>query len=80
MEKNVNAPENLKVKLSQFKSPLTFNEWAEKYNVSRQYAEPTQYFKGNPSAGITPKFEVEESLLKQGLRNLATNLLSIFNW
>ena len=54
MEKNVNAPENLRVKLSTFKSPLTFNEWVAKYNVSSQYAEPTKYFQGNTSAGVKP--------------------------
>ena len=54
MENNVNAPENLRVKLSKFKSPLTFNEWVERYNVSSQYVEPTKYFQGNTSAGIKP--------------------------
>lgn len=54
MEKNVNAPENLQVKISKFKSPLTFNEWVAKYNVSGQYVEPTKYFQGNKTAGIRP--------------------------
>jgi hypothetical protein len=55
MEKS-NAPQNLKVKLSQFnESPLTFNEWAEKFNVGKYYNEPTKYFQGNPSSGFVPK-------------------------
>ena len=44
----------LKCKPSQFKSELTFNEWAEKYNVGRGYVQPTKYFQGNPSSGYTP--------------------------
>jgi len=44
----------LKCKPSKFKSELTFNEWAEKYNVGRGYVPPTKYFQGNPSSGYTP--------------------------
>ena len=33
---------------------LSFNEWAEKFNVSSNYIEPIEYFKGNPSSGIPP--------------------------
>jgi hypothetical protein len=67
MEKlNVNAPENLKVKLSQFKSPLTFNEWAEKFNVGRHYEEPTKFFQGNPSSGVVPK----EPTLRETIKEL----------
>jgi hypothetical protein len=55
---NTNTMENqenkLRVKLSQFKSDLTFNEWVLKYNVGRQYHEPTKYFQGN-----NPKFNME---------------------
>lgn len=54
MEKNVNAPENLRVKVSKFKSDLSFNEWAEKYKVGHGYVEPTKYFQGNVGAGIKP--------------------------
>lgn len=52
---NVNAPENLKVKVSTFKSTMSFNEWSEKFNVGRHYNEPTKYFQGNPSSGVVPK-------------------------
>jgi len=44
----------LRCKPSQFKSDLTFNEWAEKYNVGRGYIPPTNYFQGNPSSGSAP--------------------------
>ena len=44
----------LKCKPSKFKSELTFNEWAEKYNVGRGYVQPTKYFQGNPTSGIQP--------------------------
>jgi len=40
----------LRVTPSKFKSTLTFNEWVEKYNVSRGYIEPTKYFQGNAGA------------------------------
>jgi hypothetical protein len=57
MEKNVNAPENLRVKVSKFKSPLSFNEWAEQFRVSSQYTEHKPLFQGNPSAGIPSRIE-----------------------
>lgn len=38
----------LKCKSTNFKSDMTFNEWVLKFNVSRGYIEPTQYFQGNP--------------------------------
>jgi hypothetical protein len=37
----------LRVKMSTFQTTLTFNEWVDKYNVSRGYIEPTKYFQGN---------------------------------
>ena len=58
----------LRCKPSQFKSDLTFNEWAEKYNVGRGYIPPTNYFQGNPSSGYAP---IEtESLFGVVLNNL----------
>lgn len=41
----------LKVKLSTFQTPLSFNEWVQKYNVSRDYVQPTPFFKNNPTTG-----------------------------
>ena len=37
----------LKVKLSTFQTPLTFNEWAKEYKVSSMYTETTPYYTGN---------------------------------
>ena len=49
-----NQENKLRVKLSPFKSDLTFNEWVEKYKVGSGYVEPTKYFQGNPTSGIEP--------------------------
>jgi hypothetical protein len=68
MEKNVNAPENLRVKVSKFKSPLSFNEWAKQYRVSSQYTEYQPLFQGNPSAGINP--QISRPTFWQELRRL----------
>ena len=54
MSNNVNAPENLRVRPSKFKSELSFNEWAEKLNVSSGYIPPTPYFTGNSKIFIEP--------------------------
>jgi hypothetical protein len=62
-----NSKKNLKVELSKFdESPLSFNEWAEKFNVGRYYTEPTKYFQGNPSSGFAPK----EPTLRETLKEL----------
>ena len=37
----------LKVKLSNFQTTLTFNEWAKQYKVSSMYEEKTPYYTGN---------------------------------
>ena len=51
-----NSKKNLKVELSKFnESPLSFNEWAEKFNVGKYYTETKKYFQGNPSSGFAPK-------------------------
>jgi hypothetical protein len=79
MTKNhVNAPENLRVQPSKFKSELTFNEWVERYNVSRQYVEPSVLYQGNPSCGINPKIDLYESQFKIGLKNLFMNIIRLF--
>lgn len=49
----------LKVKTINFESPLTFNEWVVKYNVSRYYVEPTKYFQGNPNS---PKITMDTKM------------------
>ena len=78
MTKNVNSPENLRVLPSKFKSNLTFNEWAEKYNVGRQYVEPVVLFQGNPSSGIRPNVDLYESELKRAFKHLFVSIVRLF--
>ena len=42
-----NMEKKLKVKYSDFKSPLSFNEWAQQYKVSSMHIENTPYYTGN---------------------------------
>jgi hypothetical protein len=66
----------LKCKMSEFKSELSFNEWAEKFNVGVGYTEPTKYFQGNPSSGIQPSKQLryqDETLIQRMFRILFTN-------
>ena len=65
---NVNAPENLRVKVSTFKSNLTFNEWAKEFKVSTQYTEYQLLYQGNTSCGIHPL--VKEDSIWDDLRRL----------
>jgi hypothetical protein len=60
MENNVNAPENLRVKVSKFKSDLSFNEWVKLLNVSSGYVQPTPYFTGNPKSEYVGNTEKRE--------------------
>lgn len=53
----------LRVKKSEQKPPMSFNEWSEKFGVSSKYIEPTKYFQGNPSSGIPP-LKVESPIEK----------------
>ena len=51
---------------------LTFNEWAERTNVSSLYVEPTNYFQGNArTIGLT-YYKPEPTFLRK-LINLLTN-------
>lgn len=65
MSKKVNAPENLRVKVSKFKSPLSFNEWAKELRVSSQYTEYQPLFQGNPSCGIRPQIKTQLSFWEE---------------
>lgn len=47
----------LKVKYSTFQTPLSFNEWVEKYKVSSQYQEPTKYFTGYLASTLNKSYE-----------------------
>jgi len=63
----------LKVKLSTFQTPLTFNEWVKQYNVSRDYTEPTKYYQGNANGGY---YEAKETKLS-GIEIIRRNLISL---
>ena len=65
---------NLKAKLSDFETPLTFNQWVEKYNVSRDYIEPTKYYQGNANGGY---YEAKETKLN-GFEIIRRNIILIF--
>ena len=65
---------NLKVKLSDFETPLTFNEWVVKFDVSRDYVEPTKYYQGNANGGY---YEAEETKLNRA-EIIRRNILLIF--
>ena len=77
VETNLNDMENLRVKQSQYKSELSFNEWVMKYNVSGGYQEKTNYYQGNPSCGIRPigvaKY-INETPFERFVRVLLTKL------
>ena len=47
----------LKVKLSTFQTPLSYNEWVTRYKVSSQYVEPTKYFTGYLKGSKDTRYE-----------------------
>ena len=71
MSNNVNAPENLRVKVSTFKTDLTFNEWSELLNVSSGYIEPTPYFTGNAKNEYVGSVEKRDPILSRIAESLA---------
>lgn len=64
----------LKVRLSTFQTPLSFNEWVDKYKVSSAYVEPTKYYQNNASSGYTEAKEVKLN----GLDIIRRNIASLF--
>lgn len=56
----------LKVKYSTFKSPLSYNEWAQQYKVSSLYEEKTPYYTGN----LTTLEPINKSSLYQSVEDL----------
>ena len=48
-------PKKLNAKMSDFKTDMSYNEWVKKFNVSRDYVEPTKYFQGNPMVSRVPE-------------------------
>lgn len=69
--------ENLKVKTSEYKRELSFNEWVTRYNVSSGHQVKTNYYQGNPSCGIRPigvaKY-LDESPFERFVRVLFTKI------
>jgi hypothetical protein len=69
--------ENLKVKTSEYKRELSFNEWVTRYNVSSGHQVKTNYYQGNPSCGIKPigvaKY-LDESPFERFVRVLFTKI------
>ena len=77
MSTNVNAPENLKVRPSRFKSELTFNEWAEMLNVSSHYVPPTPYFTGNSNNEYTGYTESKDPIINRIVESFVQLVKSI---
>jgi hypothetical protein len=75
----------LRVKMSTFQTTLTFNEWVDKYNVSRGYIEPTKYFQGNAgSPRMTMDTRLELKLQQKSpegnKRNLLGKIISLISF
>ena len=67
----------LRVKMSDFKTSLTFNEWTEKYNVGRDYVTPTPYFKGNPTTGYDTLFDQKKTPFLEKIRNAVAEFFCV---
>ena len=66
----------LKVKTIKIETPLTFNEWVQKYKVSSAYIEPTKYYQGNASTPrITMDTKMEFLSPRKSSADQKTNLL-----
>lgn len=70
--------ENLKVKKSEFKTHLSFNEWVKELNVSRDYVAPTPYFKDNPKDEYYRLFEQKPEPLMWRIRQAAASVINAF--
>ena len=69
----------LKVKYSQFKTDLSFNEWVKEVNFGRDYTPPTPYFQGNITRNPTlfqslDKLTPDTSLTKKIIQKFKTKL------
>lgn len=74
----------LKVKQSDFKTTLSFNEWVVKYRVSSGYIEPTKYYQGNagsPMMSMDTKMEFSSPKKTSGEpgQNLIGKILALIN-
>jgi hypothetical protein len=74
----------LKVKPSDFKKTLSFNEWVVKYRVSSCYVEPTKYYQGNagsPEMSMDTRMEMCFTRKTSGEpgQNLIGKILALIN-
>lgn len=77
--------EKLRVKYSEFKTDLTYNEWVEQYRVSSDYIEPTKYYQGNagsPKMSMDTLMELQISRKTSGddQQNLIGKILSLISF
>jgi hypothetical protein len=77
--------ERLRVKYSDFKTDLTYNEWVEQYRVSSGYIEPTKYYQGNagsPKMSMDTLMELQISRKTSGddQQNLIGKILSLISF
>lgn len=68
MEINVKQPQKrLSVRYGNIKRELSFNEWAEKFNVSRSYVEPLQLRRNSHNEF---KSQIDRDTIFDSLKNL----------
>lgn len=66
----------LRCKISTFKSPMSFNEWAVEYNVGSMYVEPTKYYSGMVNLKMDTKTELPNFKEKKYRRDSDRSILS----
>ena len=77
--------ERLRVKYSEFKTDLTYNEWVEQYGVSSGYIEPTKYYQGNAgspkmSMDTLMELQISRKTSGDGQQNLIGKILSLISF
>ena len=77
--------ERLRVKYSEFKTDLTYNEWVEQYGVSSGYIEPTKYYQGNAgspkmSMDTLMELQISRKTSGEGQQNLIGKILSLISF
>lgn len=77
--------ERLRVKYSEFKTDLTYNEWVEQYRVSSGYIEPTKYYQGNAgspkmSMDTLMELQISRKTSGDGQQNLIGKILSLISF
>ena len=72
----------LKCKMSTFQTPLSYNEWVERYRVSSQYVEPTKYFTGYLGSTMNTRYEFAPQVRQdeEKITGLFNKLKSKIRW